>query len=846
MALVLTIGDIGRKPTLLAECGGKGKNLFRLKQLGLTVPDLVVLPFESLRQLFNYDYARIHSLLQTIGPENVKDISKEIEILLQNLVVESSAFATLKQELISFLNPSQTFAVRSSVRFEDGASASFAGMFDTVLDVGFDQLAESILTCLRSLYKLPLLDYSLQKGIKPAENELAVVVQEMVQASVSGVLFTMNASGNYNDLLVCCALGSGEGVVNNTADTTSYYLNRQNRSIQKKDEEPDILTKAQLMELFDTALLIEKSFGSPQDIEFSYDEAGTLFILQARPITTIDIANLKIVDNTNIVESYPGITLPLTFSFARAAYQEVFTSSARLFQLSEAKIKEVEPELSQMITHVQGRIYYNLHNWYKLMQLILSSGNSLQAWETLIGVQSKTTFQGVSTLFKKLRTTGVSVWLFLRYPAIVAQFYRNFDVEYGRFRAYLNDLPTSKPTVKAAFEFYLKSTKPLFKDWSATLLNDFFTFRFYDALTKQCIALGFAKNETIANDLLCGTPGVESEMLVMELLEISQTVKSNKAYLKLFESSDEELLQKLPAELKERFDSFIARFGDRTLEELKLETPNMRLQPSRFIRLLRSQLQNVADPSSMAAQQLKIRSSAEERVQAKLKGRWFKKLLFSIVLKHARESIKNRENMRIRRTRAYGLAKEMFDYIARRMVEQGALQQAGDIFYLSLSDLQDYCLKGSFNNTVAQTKALFETYKAETPPDRMVFNGEELPLQRIRQTFRNTDQFLFGTGISNGVVEGECMVLSSPDFDQPVQGKILVTRMTDPAWVFLMTRSIGLISEKGSSLSHTAIVGRELGLPVIIGATDATKILKSGMRIRMECTTGRITILTDL
>ena len=125
----------------------------------------------------------------------------------------------------------------------------------------------------------------------------------------------------------------------------------------------------------------------------------------------------------------------------------------------------------------------------------------------------------------------------------------------------------------------------------------------------------------------------------------------------------------------------------------------------------------------------------------------------------------------------------------------------------------------------------------------MVFNGEQIPLQSIRHTFKNTDRVLYGTGISTGVVEAECIVLSKPDFDQPVQGKILVTRMTDPAWVFLMTRSVGLISEKGSSLSHTAIVGRELGLPVIIGATDATKILKTGMRIRMECDSGRIEIL---
>lgn len=841
--MVHTIDDIRRNPALLAECGGKGKNLFRLQLLGQPVPALVVLPYDALKALFHLDETYIQPKLLALTSDNLRSTSAEIDAYLQTLPVSTSALDRLQQEIARVLNPDRRFAVRSSVRFEDSAAASFAGLFDTLLNVHPADLAESIRRCLRSLFAVALLEYSLHKGISPAQNQVAVVVQEMVQATVSGVLFTMNASGNYNDLLVCCALGSGEGVVNNTAETTSYYLNRQNRSLLKKDEEADLLTREQLTELFDTALHIEKSFGFPQDIEFSYDQTGKLFLLQARPITTIDITSLKIIDNTNIVESYPGITLPLTFSFARAAYQEVFTSSARLFHMSEADIRGKEPELANMITQVQGRIYYNLHNWYTLMQMILSSGNSLQAWETLIGVQSKSTGKSVSSLFKKIRTTLVSLSLFLRYPALVSHFYNNFERHYATFRHYLNDLPRTKPSVREAFEFYLARTKPLFKDWSATLLNDFFTFRFYDALTKQVNALGFAQNETIANDLLCGTPGVESEMLVMELLHLASLVRSNPEYLRLFDRTDEEILQHVPAELQPLFDTFIAKFGDRTLEELKLETPNMRQQPSRFISLLRSQLEHGADPAEFVAQQQQIRRSAEHRVQQQLKGKVFKQLIFRIVLTYARETIKNRENMRIRRTRAYGLAKELFEYVAVRMVEQGALQQVGDVFFLRLDELQAYCLEGRLDNQVEQTRSVFKAFESETPPDRMVFNGDQIPLQPIRPTYRNTDRTLYGIGISNGVVEAECIVLSKPDFDQPVQGKILVTRMTDPAWVFLMTLSVGLISEKGSSLSHTAIVGRELGLPVIIGATDAVKRLKTGMRIRMECDSGRITIL---
>lgn len=840
--MVHTLDDIRRTPALLERCGGKGKNLFRLQLAGLPVPPLVVVPPETLETLFRWNHAFVREKLHALTRENLLQIAAELESV--HPVADADAFGPFVQNLISRLNPARGFAVRSSVRNEDSTAASFAGLFETVLNVTPSDLPESLRTCLEATFRLPLLDYSLQKGIDPAGNPISIVIQEMVRASVSGVLFTMDASANYNDLLVCAAFGSGEGVVNNTSETTSYCINRQNRSVRKKEEGADILSDEQLTELFDTALRIEKLFGCPQDIEFSYDETGTLNVLQARPITTIDIHNLKIIDNTNIVESYPGITLPLSFSFARKAYREVFTSSARLFKLSESKIKEHEPAFSDMIVHVQGRVYYNLHHWYELMQLILSTGNSLQAWETLIGVQSKTTYKGVSSLFKRIRTTAISLLLFLRYPVLVARFYRNFDVEYDRFRTYLNDLPNSRPTLKEAFEFYQERSRHLFKDWSVTLLNDFFTFRFYDALNKLLQALGFAPNQTLANDLLCGTPGVESEQLVVELMQLTQLIHTTPAYKALFDLPDEKLLQQVPQDLQGRFDDFTARYGDRTLEELKLETPNMRLQPERFIRLIRSQLQEVTSPHTFAAKQQGIRSTAEQAVRVRLKGRWLRKLSYAVVLKFARESIKNRENMRLRRTRAYGLAKELFRYLADGMVEKGVLSCQDDVFFLTMDQLQDYCLTGSLPGSIDAIRETFATYESLSPPDRMVFNGDKIPLQHLRPVFDASRQLLFGTGISTGTIEAECVVLSKPDFDQAVQGKILVTRMTDPAWVFLMNRSVGLISEKGSALSHTAIVGRELGLPVIIGVTDATKILKTGMRIRMECDTGSIKILS--
>ena len=102
-----------------------------------------------------------------------------------------------------------------------------------------------------------------------------------------------------------------------------------------------------------------------------------------------------------------------------------------------------------------------------------------------------------------------------------------------------------------------------------------------------------------------------------------------------------------------------------------------------------------------------------------------------------------------------------------------------------------------------------------------------------------------GQGVSSGVVEGTALVLESPDqaLASELKDFILVTKNTDPAWVYIMSRSRGLISEKGSLLSHTAIIGRELNIPTVVGVKFATQKIKNGDRIKLDASKGTIQLL---
>jgi pyruvate,water dikinase len=103
---------------------------------------------------------------------------------------------------------------------------------------------------------------------------------------------------------------------------------------------------------------------------------------------------------------------------------------------------------------------------------------------------------------------------------------------------------------------------------------------------------------------------------------------------------------------------------------------------------------------------------------------------------------------------------------------------------------------------------------------------------------------LVGTAVSAGIVRAEALVVHQPNAATEVKGRILVTKTTDPGWIFLMAQSAGIICEKGSLLSHAAIVSRELGIPTVVGVSHATRLIKSGSWITLNGSTGKIDLET--
>jgi pyruvate,water dikinase len=301
------------------------------------------------------------------------------------------------------------------------------------------------------------------------------------------------------------------------------------------------------------------------------------------------------------------------------------------------------------------------------------------------------------------------------------------------------------------------------------------------------------------------------------------------------------------ADFYQNFNQHLEKYGDRTLAELKLETPSLRKNPLLFIRLLRNQLSSPVNIADFRAKQAEIRANVETQIQAKLKWWQPKTYLFRFVCALATYGLKSRENMRFCRTRGYGAVKDIFIEIGKMMEKENVIKNYNDVFYLQTTDLQDFCQNKNRENLflkIEKIKTEYKNYESLQLPDRVIYmDGNPPILGKLDTTQFENKRYLQGTAVSKGKVTAQAAVILSPKLDTNVQGEILVSKMTDPGWVFLMTQSVGLISEKGSLLSHTAIVGRELGIPVIVGVPNVTSILKSGDLLKIDGELGIVEVL---
>jgi pyruvate,water dikinase len=392
---------------------------------------------------------------------------------------------------------------------------------------------------------------------------------------------------------------------------------------------------------------------------------------------------------------------------------------------------------------------------------------------------------------------------------------------------------------------------------------------FYGVLKKMCAAWCGDETGSLQNGLICGEGGLESDEPAKLLIRMAGIARDDEALRGLILNEPVQLLPAAIAadarfgQFNELMTHYLDDYGLRCANELKLEEYSYQDQPHRLYQIIRSYLlcgdAAVCDLAVIEARERVVRRDAEQQSREALSQSrsWYpRRTLFKWVLRNARLGVRNRENMRFARTRIYGILRSMLRSIGRHLTDEGLLDNREDIFYLTIDEVWDF-LRGTAVSTDLRglanlRRAEYDTYRDETvpPPDNrfetfgMAYHRNQFRNQQP-STDMNANGSLSGIGCCPGIVTGSVQIVCNPSNSDGFHGDILVAERTDPGWVPLFPAFSGILIERGSVLSHSAIVAREMGIPTIVGISGLTERLRSGQRIKMDGRTGTIEILTE-
>ena len=854
--------------------GGKAAGLARLVAAGARVPPFFALPADDFiahldRTGLRERFARE---LTAAGDAEVAAVARSLHDALRSTELAPELRDRIATELAAWGDVS--VAVRSSMVGEDSVGQSFAGQLETFLfRRGLDAVCDAVVGCWASALGERVLVYRLRHEGRLDVPRVGVVVQQMVDGQTSGVIFTAHpVTGRRDHALVTAAWGLGEGVVSGLCNTDEYVISHDRvevahtvadkdvrlvrpddgpgtdeQAVPEDDRRRRCLTTATAEQVGGEAIRIAEAFGAPQDLEFTMRD-GELFLLQSRPITALPEPENHdgpqvVFDNSNIQESYCGVTTPLTFSFARRAYASVYEQTMRAVGLPQRVITDHQDMLRNLLGLIRGRVYYNIGNWYRGLLLLPSFGRNKEDMEAMMGLTDPVDLVQDEVLsfgqkLARLPRMLVTLWRlasqFRGLPRAVPGFLADFEASY-RAVDRASFAAASMSELQAKLD--LLDARMLGR-WHVPIVNDFYVMM---ATGKLRRLIGDDLAHLYAG-LMSGEEGIESTEPTKALIRLAAYARSEPELAAAVRTWPEGAAPlEADAGFQEQLDAYVERYGDRVMGELKLETVTVRTDPKFVFDCLRGFLDRPdLNPEALAQRERALRAEAEAALPANRRA----KILAA--LRNARAAVKNRENMRLARTRMFGLYRDVYSQIGVRLHDVGRLDQPRDVFYLSVDELRELHEGTSIAWDLAPIararRAEYASYEARDVPHQVHTQGPVGVGNRFRGPERppvdGDASVLSGIGCYPGIVEAPLRVILSPDDGLELQGRILTTVRTDPGWAPLFPAASGILVERGSTLSHSAVVARELGIPAVVGVPDLLQIVHDGERVRLDGGTG--------
>lgn len=797
---ILSLGD--EETVEVSKVGSKAANLASLQRAGFSIPFGVVLP------------------VSTVATDEVLD-----------WIIE--------------LTSGRPLAVRSSATAEDLPDASFAGQYETVLNVrGYHELKSAIKACLASAASDRVVSY---QGVGSAA--MAVLIQPMLDPEAAGVLFTAHpVTGRRDQVVINAVSGLGDKLVSGEITPEEWTV-----TDDKSEGAGVVLETEQVRDLAALARRVEAHFGFPQDIEWAIED-GAIHLLQARPITSLP--------------EPPVQPIPIELEVPDGYWEHDASHSPKASFPIDSMIPGLLADVMERWAIEFGYLFDGIEfreiggwTYQRIRPLGGKEGPQLPMWLMWLLVRMLPPMRRrIAASVEAVRTDKpgryIQKWNDTWQPELDGTIKKLLAVD----RPSLTD-PDLRSHVGDVIDLCRRGIEvhALVHGSLAPIIYEF---------VETCEALlGWEMGETLT--MVSGTSfkSTEPARRLHQLALMATTRPQVFDVDGTAESDIPDFLAEVYPEFATDFADYMTDYGHRALGDTSAE-PTIAERPSFVLDMIANQVTSGYDPEQVDKATARIREEAVARARDMLSHGTPSAERFEKVLARALMAYPAREdNEFYSLSGPFALLRYVVLELGNRLATRGVIDQRDDVFYLNIDEAQDALAEMNDHRDLiairkgqrawAEANPGPRSYGKESPlPASLDFLPENgrLPMQSMlwslesmlaieaSKTEQSDASAIVGTPVSAGIYTGPVRIVKNEnEFDKLRTGDVLVCPITSPVWSVLFPSIGALVTDTGGVLSHPAIIAREYQIPGVVATGNATSLLVDGQIVTVDGSKGTVT-----
>lgn len=870
--------------------GTKAANLVRLSRAGFSVPAGFCITDAVFREHIKQN--NLKAFIKSAVENLEKTRPKAKDAVLSNLreaIVETPLSEAIRLKIENqYLELAADYvAIRSSGTAEDLPGHSFAGQYETYLGIAcLKDCFKAVKKCWASLWTRRAYEYREKNGFDHNLINMAVIVQTLVQADTSGVIFTADpVAGRRGSIVIEACFGLGEALVSGKVTPDRFIVNKRNLKLlsetrnEKKIEHVlghdglvkektvplerstiSCLDEKQVKRLAKLARKVETEFGKPQDIEWAISK-NKIYLLQSRPITALppekSWEDRQIWCCNPAKEVMPDVLTPATLSIIEAMLDDFVNPIFHILCMDRGK--------QPIFDLVAGRLYFNANLWGAVFR-------DLPGTKDLDFTKVTGSHKGLQQVAERLQNSVEEdlpdmkfnrFKFYLKIPLTIVGALFNTP---GKGRRILLEAKT-KNEKWYNLDASSLTTEEIVK-YCQEMLMGFNTISFHEFLSHIkylfSILISFPildlvctkwlpESNNNAGTLLAGIGGMADVIAGLDIWRLAATANSKAEVKELMLSNNnwhtiEGRLSETDSGRKflAEWNRFMLQHGHHCRGELELYNKRWSETPDYILQFVRSHISemNKIDPIQKFNETTQQRRQLEKQCREQLRNP-IKRFVFNHLLARVQNGSVFRENSKSEVIKLFTAMRKLLIELGKRLSNEGVLKNDDDIFFLKIEEIAPVVHgKVDFNirQVIATRRAEYDKNRSVTPPDVVI--GKFDPENYVPESIDENAEILNGLGVSPGKAIGKARVILRADTqEQLLAGEILVAPFTDPGWTPYFVPAVAIVMDEGGVISHGSIVAREYGIPAVVNVGDGTKIIKTGQIIEVDGNTGVVKIL---